>query len=110
MATRDAGNETDDGSLPHVLPFSLAHETRLSWELGSRTVEDDRATHRGAWTHSRSQWTLSVYDATSSTAVLCVRTPVGRERFFGAPRMDLEPALSALEDAPEWQSTNEVCE
>jgi len=105
MATRDAGNETDDGSLPHVLPFSLAHETRLSWELGSRTVEDDRATHRGAWTHSRSQWTLSVYEVTSATDLLCVRTPVGRERFYGVARMDLDPVLSTLDDTPGWQRT-----
>jgi len=111
MATRDGGNETDGTSLPRVLPFSLTHTTRLSWGLGSRTVEDDRATHRGAWRRSGSQWTLSVYDVTSSTAVLCVRTPVGRERFYGAPQMDLEPALSALEDDPEWEPTSETwCE
>jgi hypothetical protein len=31
-----------------------------------------------------------------------VETPVGRERFYGVARMDLDPVLSRLDDAPEW--------
>jgi hypothetical protein len=110
MATRDAGDESDGGTLPRVLPFSLDHVTRLSWELGARTVGDERATRRGEWTRSGSQWTLSVYDVTSSTVVLCVRTPVGRERFYGAARIDLDSALSALEDAREWHPSKNAQE
>jgi len=105
MATRDAGDGTARGALPTVLPFDVDRVTRLSWELGSRTVEDERASLRGTWAHAESRWTLSVYEVTSATDLLCVRTPVGRERFYGVARMDLDPVLSTLDDTPGWQRT-----
>jgi hypothetical protein len=104
MATRDACDGVT-GGLPPVLPFEVDRVTRLSWELGSRTVEDDHSSLRGRWSHTESRWTLSVYEVTSATDLLCVETPVGRERFYGAARMDLDPVLSTLDDAPEWDRT-----
>jgi hypothetical protein len=46
---------------------------------------------------------VSVFDVTSETVAVRVRTPTGRERFYGAARMDLEAALPALETAPDWR-------
>ncbi|WP_251329446.1 hypothetical protein [Haloplanus pelagicus] len=104
MATHGSHSPGGKGTqLPGVVPFDLANLTRLSWELGSRVVDDAESTCRGEWTHSGSPWTVSVFDVTSETVAVRVRTPTGRERFYGAARMDLEAALPALETAPDWR-------
>lgn len=104
MATHGSRPSGDgDTGLPGVVPLDLAHLNRLSWELGSRVVDDDESTLRGEWTHTGSTWEVSVFDVTSETVAVRVRTPIGRERFYGAARMDLETALPALEEATDWQ-------
>ncbi|GAB6860538.1 hypothetical protein ACFR97_08620 [Haloplanus litoreus] len=92
-----------DTGLPGVVPLDLTHLSRLSWELGSRVVEDDESALRSEWTHTGSAWEVSIFDVTSETVAVRVRTPIGRERFYGAARMDLETALPALEEAANWQ-------
>jgi hypothetical protein len=89
--------------LPDVVPFDLAHLTRLSWELGSRVVDDGEATLHSEWGYSGSPWELSLFHVTSETVAVRLRTPAGRERFYGAARMDLEAALPALEGAAGWR-------
>ncbi|NEU59243.1 hypothetical protein [Halorussus sp. MSC15.2] len=87
--------------LPDAVPFDLTTVTRLSWELGSQVVSD--ATRLSEWEHATSGRRLAVYDATDHTVVLGVRTPVGRERFFGATKHDVDAKRSRLRDAENWR-------
>ncbi|MWV41097.1 hypothetical protein [Natrialba sp. INN-245] len=103
MAVHNSREEGDRvGTLPGVVPFSLQYSTRLSWELGSRSVQDEEATLLGTWTHEGRKWRLSLFAVTSETALIRVRTPVGRERFYGAIRSELDSALQELESTPLW--------
>ncbi|MYL16154.1 hypothetical protein [Halorubrum distributum] len=104
MAARN--NRSKSGSpatLPDVVPFDLSHLTRQSWELGNSTVQDEQAAILGKWTHQNNQWRLSIFEITSETAIICIRTPVGRERFYGAIQSELKPAIQKLEVNPSWQ-------
>ena len=93
---------TGDVTLPSVVPFELPHVSRLSWELGSRVVEGDHSTPISEWDHTGRPWTLSVFRVTSATCLVRLRTPVGRERFYGTAEIDLESVRPALDDAPSW--------
>lgn len=104
MATHgfhDGGNAGT--SLPDAVPFELPQSTRLSWELGSRVVDQAESTLHSKWEPAGSTWLLSIFRVTSHTVVVRIRTPVGRERFYGAAQLDLESALPALESDPQWQ-------
>jgi hypothetical protein len=100
MATRDRrGGET---TLPGVVPFDHHLLSRLSWELGTRVVDDDESTQIGRWEHTESSRSLAAFEVTGETLVVRVRTPIGRERFYGAAWMDLDDAFPRLDDAPAW--------
>lgn len=102
MATHGFQNGSGAGiSLPDVVPFDFLHLTRLSWELGSRVVDDDGTLH-SEWEQTGRPWLLSVFRVTDNTVILRIRTPVGRERFYGAAQLDLETALPRLESTPHW--------
>ncbi|RKD98278.1 hypothetical protein [Halopiger aswanensis] len=104
MAThgfQDGGNA--GASLPDAVPFDLPHLTRLSWELGSRVVDDEEATLHSEWEPAGRTWQLSIFRVTSNTIVIRVRTPVGREKFYGAAELDLASALPELRSAPQWR-------
>ncbi|WP_135821068.1 hypothetical protein [Halostella litorea] len=104
MAVNTSRNESDGGiTLPDVVPFALSNPTRLSWELGTRSVRGEDATVLGRWDHLNSRWRLSLFEVTSETAIVRARTPVGRERFYGAIRSELRPAVRALETSDSWQ-------
>ncbi|TKX82010.1 hypothetical protein EXE53_04200 [Halorubrum sp. SD626R] len=94
-------------TLPAVIPFDLDHLTRMSWELGSRTVRDPDATRIGRWCAESRRWELSAFDVTRDTVVLRVHTPVGRTRFYGAIAAEAEPALRTLADTSEWAAVDE---
>ncbi|AZH24972.1 hypothetical protein [Haloplanus aerogenes] len=100
MATRDRCN--GGTTLPGVVPFDSAPLSRLSWELGSRVVDDDESARLGRWVHVDSSRTLTLFQVTGETVVIRVRTPIGRERFYGAALMDLPDVRPALDDAPSW--------
>ena len=103
MATHGPRNGVGTGiSLPDAVPFDLPHLTRLNWELGSRVVDDEDASLHGEWARTGRSWLLSIFRVTTNTVVMRVRTPVGRERFYGAAEQDLESALPRLESAPRW--------
>jgi len=102
-STQKDGEQTTD--LPDIVPFDLAYLTRLSWELGTRVVDDEESTLRSRWEHAGSPWTLSVFEVTSNTVILCLRTPVGRERFYGTTRSEVQTATSRLDAAPYWTPT-----
>ena len=102
MATHGFQNGGDTAvSLPEVVPFDFPHRTRLSWELGSRVVDDDGVFH-SKWEQTDSRWSLSIFCVAEHTVILCVRTPVGRERFYAAAKLDLERALPHLESTSNW--------
>lgn len=104
MATHVSQDGGAEGrSFPAGVPFDVEGSSRLSWELGSRVVDDDESTLLEEWEHTGSSRTLSRYRVTTNTDVVCVRTPAGRERFYGVARMDFEDARSRLEDAPYWR-------
>lgn len=103
MAARGSRGESPCVELPTVVPFDIPQLNRLSWELGSRTVDDDSATLRSRWTDTESQWRLAVFSVTDGTVVMRIRTPVGRGRFYGAAKVDLANALPALEASDRWQ-------
>ena len=96
------GDERSVG-FPDVVPFDLPYLSRLSWELGSRVVDDDEATLRGEWEYEGGPWSLAVFRVTNNTAVVRVRTPTGRQRFYGAGQEELESTLPTLRDAPDWR-------
>ncbi len=89
-------------SLPEAVPLSVPGLTRLSWDLGTRVVEDETAEPIGEW-DGTGRWRLSVFRVTDNTGVVRVRTPVGRERFYGAALVELRSALTELESAPRWR-------
>ncbi|QSX00239.1 hypothetical protein [Haloterrigena alkaliphila] len=103
MATHISQGGSGAGvSLPDAVPAELPHLTRLSWELGSNVVDCDDASLHSEWERAGGSWRLSIFRVTSNTVVVRVRTPVGRERFYGAAELDLESALPRLESAPRW--------
>jgi hypothetical protein len=91
------------------VPFDPAVLTRLSWELGARVVDDGTSTGVGRWKRVQSSWSVSVFRVTSETVVMRIRTPIGRERFYGAAWMDLEDLLPALDDTPAWERRTRDC-
>lgn len=104
MATHGSQDGAGTGvSLPDAVPFDLPHLTRLSWELGTRVVDGEDASLHSEWTRTGRSWVLSVFQPTENTVVMRVRTPVGRERFYGAAEQDLESALPRLESASRWR-------
>jgi hypothetical protein len=100
MATR--GQHDAGPTLPDVVPFDHSTLTRLSWELGSRVVDGEAPTRVGRWKRVGSSWSLSVFRVAGETAVVRVRTPIGRQHFYEAAWMDLEDDLPELDAAPSW--------
>ena len=62
----------------------------LSWDLGSELTTDVDAHEVGG---AGSRRGVTLYRVTDRTAVVRLRTPVGRERFYGVPVDDLPPSL-----------------
>jgi hypothetical protein len=105
MAVHDSPNGTTGAaSLPSLVPFELSHLTRMSWQLGSRTVQDETAESLGRWERRNDNWSLSVFGVTGETAVIRIHTPVGREQFYGAIRSEVRTAMRELEAAPSWRA------
>lgn len=76
----------------------------MSWKLGSRTVRDETATTLGGWERRTGNWSLTFFGVTDETAVVRVRTPVGRELFYGAIRSETRTAMRELDAAPSWRA------
>ncbi|WP_336136352.1 hypothetical protein [Natronomonas amylolytica] len=107
MAVHDSPNGAAGpavAELPDVVPFELSHLTRMSWALGSRTVGDDAATVIGRWEKRDGGWALAAFAVTTETAVIRLRTPVGRERFYGAIRSEVRTATRELEADDAWRA------
>ncbi|WP_123536770.1 hypothetical protein [Halosimplex salinum] len=103
QCSRDGAAGRGDGGLPDAVPVSLERTTRLSWELGERVTRTGEAALRGRWQCVTAPWELAVFDVADHTAVVRVRTPVGRELFYETEAGGLESALPALAEAPDWE-------
>jgi hypothetical protein len=96
-------NSATCAELPDIVPFDLPYLSQLSWELGSRVTGDDESSLHSTWEHTRTSWMLSICRVTSNTVVMCVCTPIGRERFYGTAQSNVTAALPNLKAAPHWQ-------
>ncbi|AUG49339.1 hypothetical protein BVU17_17420 [Haloarcula taiwanensis] len=90
-------------TLPDVVPFNLDHLTRQSWELGTRSIQDEQTIELGDWSYQAGQWALSLFEVTSETAIIRIQTPVGRKRYYGAIQSEVRTAMQELEASPAWQ-------
>ncbi len=61
----------------------------LSWPLGNRITVEADATRRFELAHRRSMRTVTAFEATDYTSVLRLRTPIGREKFYGVANADI---------------------
>ncbi|MFC7073481.1 hypothetical protein ACFQJ7_00265 [Halovenus rubra] len=108
MGAHGAHNsEQSESRVPDAVPFELTGYTRVSWELGTRVVDNDNETvFHSSWSHTSSSWDLDIYEATSNTVLLCLRTPVERERYYSTTQIECESALSSLVSNPYWQQAD----
>lgn len=102
QCSRDGAVGRGEGGLPEAVPVSLGRTSRLSWELGERVTDGSEATRVGGWECRTARWAVDAFDVTDNTAVLRVRTPVGRELFYGVADADLKTVRTRLSDAPDW--------
>jgi len=103
QCSRDGTVGRGEGGLPDAVPVSLERTTRLGWELGDRVTTGPDATLAGRWRCHTAPWAVAVFDVTDHTAVVRVRTPVGRELFYGVADADLAAARESLSAAPDWE-------
>ncbi|WP_459193105.1 hypothetical protein [Halosimplex sp. J119] len=103
QCSRDGAVGRGDGGLPDAVPVSLERTTRLSWELGERITRGVDATASSRWECVTAPWELTVFDVADHTALVRVRTPVGRELFFETVAGGLDAARARLSDDPDWE-------
>ena len=85
-----ATSNTSQSDVPGVdLPAALDRAESHSWEYGHTCVAQE-GQPRETWTDETGRQSLTVFDVTEHTVVLRVRTPVGRESFYGMAKRDYE--------------------
>lgn len=84
-----------------ALPVDLPSVESLSWQLGRRVVEDGPPRLASA-ENVRFGGSLTAFDVTDHTCIVRVRTPVGRETFYGTTKVALRGALDNLERHDDW--------
>mgnify|MGYP000740101807 CR=1 FL=1 len=97
--SRPAG-ERSGTALSCPLPGVAARP--LSWQLGERIVADDATRRRLTLSDPGSRTSVSVFEATDHTALVAVRTPVGRRKYYEVGAAAVERALDTLADDEEW--------
>jgi len=93
MATSNTSSDVLGVGLPAALDRAESH----SWEYGHTCVERE-GQPRETWTDETGRQSLTVFDVTDHTVVLRVRTPVGRESFYGMADRDYEAARESFTD------------
>lgn len=73
----------------HLFDVDATHVESLSWPLGDRVVGEDDATQLFRLAHRRSRRTVTLFEVTEYTRVVRLRTPVGREKFYGIADVDV---------------------
>ncbi|WP_323674651.1 hypothetical protein [Halorubellus sp. PRR65] len=86
-----------------MFPPALTPRSRLSHDLGSRVIDGDDATRVAAFEYVTGNWALAAFGVTEHTAVLRVRSPTGRERFYGAARANLDEVVPVMTADPRWE-------
>jgi hypothetical protein len=103
MATNAAsGGDPDERTFPTALPIEVPYRSRLSWELGTRVVDDDVTESLFRWERDDG-WALAVFRATKETIIARFETPIGRELFYGAEIAARTTLRSRLAADPHWQ-------
>jgi len=74
----------------------------LSWELGERIVAEDATRRRLTLSNASGRTTVGVFEATDHTAVVAVRTPVGRRKYYEVPAAAIDRAVDAVADDDSW--------
>lgn len=70
----------------------------LSWSLGHRVTVEADAARLLELDHRSSRRRVVGFEATDYSCILRLRTPVGREKFYGVVRADLDAAT----EHPDW--------
>ena len=95
MATSNTSSSTVLGvGLPAALDRAESH----SWQYGHTCVARE-GEPRETWTDETGRQSLTVFDVTEHTVVLRVRTPVGRESFYGMADRDYEAVRESFVDS-----------
>ena len=100
MATSDT---SPSGVLGADLPAALGRAESHSWEYGHACVTRE-GQPRETWRDEAGRQSVTVFDVTDHTVVLRVRTPVGRESFYGMADRDYETARESFADGA-WTLT-----
>ena len=92
------------GTLRGVVPFDTRMAAPMSWELGDRLARQDDTSRVASFENPTRNTSLTVFEATEHTHLVRVRTPVGREKFFGVARRDVD--LDALRAETDWRTVH----
>ncbi len=92
MATSDTSTS---GVVGADLPAALDRAESHSWEYGHTCVRRE-GKPRETWTGEADRQSVTVFDVTDHTVMLRVRTPVGRESFYGMADCDYEAARESF--------------
>lgn len=90
-------------TLPDVVPLDLCNLTKLSSDRGLRVVSDEQSRPESEWKHATSAWRVAIFEVTDDTAIVRVKTPVGRQRFYRGAQIDLQSVRPDLETATDWR-------
>ncbi|WP_222919149.1 hypothetical protein [Natrinema sp. SYSU A 869] len=77
------------GLIAHLFDIDIERVESLSWPLGNRVTVEADANRRFRFDHRRSHRTVTAFEVTNDTCVLRLRTPVGREKFYGISNTDI---------------------
>ncbi|MDF9746588.1 hypothetical protein [Natrinema salsiterrestre] len=75
--------------IAHLFDVDLGRVESLSWPLGNRVTVEADARRLFRFAHRRSTRTVTAFEVTDYTRVLRLRTPVGREKFYGLATADI---------------------
>ncbi|MFB1062933.1 hypothetical protein [Natrinema sp. H-ect4] len=83
--------------IAHLFDVDTERVESLSWPLGSRVTVDTSTESLFRLAHRRSARTVTAFEVTDYTCVLRLRTPVGREKFYGLANADISPGSTGTD-------------
>ncbi|SEV94417.1 hypothetical protein [Natrinema salifodinae] len=75
--------------IAHLVDVDCGRLESLSWPLGNRITAEAEADRLFRFAHQRSPRTVTAFEVTDYTCALRLRTPVGREKFYGIATADI---------------------
>ncbi|QLG47485.1 hypothetical protein [Natrinema halophilum] len=94
------GHQRGRKLIARLVDVGSEHVESLSWHLGNRVTVEADAERRFELAHRHSRRTVTAFEVTDYTCVLRLRTPIGREKFYGVANADVS---SRFDD--EWVRT-----